>query len=495
MNKITFWALILFFQTAYAQQFSGDIVVDSAAPGLQAKLFANISLDSQNHLGISWTDRFSSRQTVNYIRSTDGGNTFINKRVIAEVPLNSQYGSLGIRSIHFDGQDNPIALYYWEDFFLLASEHFLKKSSDGGNTFLDPTFDTFSDTESSGCLWNNDNTGFIAIDEFGTQGLTKVYKTYDNGFTFPDTGLIDREGLNLLRVISILQLDNGELLCFWEGFDQINLVVVACYNRSTDGGQTFGPKINFAPETLSPNGIIATAYQNYVFAVYLAQSDSMAVQIALKKSEDYGYTFSEKKVLYDFNGGVPSHPFPSVQFNPYAGVCVIWSIPLTGGIRFTRSRDFGETFDSTVVVTQGGNYRNANSLVVSDSGDVYAVSYKTAEKNLVLNRTKLEPIVSVNPPGTAPVSVFQLSSNYPNPFNGETFIRFRLPISMEIRLEVFDLSGRLIRILAQGRIAAGFHLVRWNGLDRADRQAASGVYFYRLKSQNFQQVKKMILLR
>ncbi|HDQ45451.1 MAG TPA: T9SS type A sorting domain-containing protein [bacterium] len=66
--------------------------------------------------------------------------------------------------------------------------------------------------------------------------------------------------------------------------------------------------------------------------------------------------------------------------------------------------------------------------------------------------------------------------NYPNPFNAATVISFELPEAGQARILIFNVTGKLVRTLADGPRAAGFHAVSWNGHDHDDRPAASGIY-------------------
>jgi len=77
---------------------------------------------------------------------------------------------------------------------------------------------------------------------------------------------------------------------------------------------------------------------------------------------------------------------------------------------------------------------------------------------------------------------FELSQNYPNPFNAGTTIPFTLTGShpREVRLEVFDILGRQVRVLLNETLPAGRQQVNWDGTDRRGDAVASGVYFYRL---------------
>jgi endoglucanase len=86
-----------------------------------------------------------------------------------------------------------------------------------------------------------------------------------------------------------------------------------------------------------------------------------------------------------------------------------------------------------------------------------------------------------------------LEANYPNPFNGATLISFYLPRQEEIDLAVFSLDGRLVNTLMQGSLTAGRHSVIWNGKNQLEQNAASGVYFVRLKSETSQLSRLMIL--
>jgi len=90
---------------------------------------------------------------------------------------------------------------------------------------------------------------------------------------------------------------------------------------------------------------------------------------------------------------------------------------------------------------------------------------------------------------------FELLQNYPNPFNPETRIEFALPEEQNVRLEVYDISGRRIRTLVDQKMSAGLHQVNWNGENDYGNQVGSGVYIYRMNAGTYESSKKMMLLR
>tara|TARA_B100000315_G_C14595477_1_gene598847 strand:- start:14280 stop:15620 length:1341 start_codon:yes stop_codon:yes gene_type:complete len=85
---------------------------------------------------------------------------------------------------------------------------------------------------------------------------------------------------------------------------------------------------------------------------------------------------------------------------------------------------------------------------------------------------------------------FVLYQNYPNPFNLVTTIRFDLPEVSNVSLIVYDLMGREVATLVNGKLVSGHHEIIWNG-----NRIASGIYVYKLTSGSIQLIRKMVLLK
>lgn len=93
------------------------------------------------------------------------------------------------------------------------------------------------------------------------------------------------------------------------------------------------------------------------------------------------------------------------------------------------------------------------------------------------------------------VQDFRLSQNYPNPFNPRTKFLLTVPHTSEVSLEIFDINGKKITSLHQGRLETGEYEFSWDGTNFHGAQVASGVYFIKLLSENFTQSHKMLLMR
>ena len=92
-------------------------------------------------------------------------------------------------------------------------------------------------------------------------------------------------------------------------------------------------------------------------------------------------------------------------------------------------------------------------------------------------------------------TVYKLGQNYPNPFNPSTTINYELPKAGHVNIEIFSILGERINVLVDKHHNAGRYQQVWNGRNSRGVPVSTGVYFYRIKSNSFTDVKKMILLK
>jgi choice-of-anchor B domain-containing protein len=99
------------------------------------------------------------------------------------------------------------------------------------------------------------------------------------------------------------------------------------------------------------------------------------------------------------------------------------------------------------------------------------------------------------PSGAAPKPAFTLAQNAPNPFNPSTRIAFTLAHRDRVTLAIYDVTGRRVRRLVAGTLAAGRHEAIWDGRDDAGRALASGVYFCRMAAGTRVETRRMVLVK
>jgi hypothetical protein len=98
--------------------------------------------------------------------------------------------------------------------------------------------------------------------------------------------------------------------------------------------------------------------------------------------------------------------------------------------------------------------------------------------------------VSAQPRTTSQLPRNLSLSAFPNPFNSIAQISFSLPRAGNVKLEVYDVTGRLAATLVDGRFEAGEHRVRFDG-----KELASGIYFLRLRAEGMSKVQKVVMMR
>ncbi len=143
------------------------------------------------------------------------------------------------------------------------------------------------------------------------------------------------------------------------------------------------------------------------------------------------------------------------------------------------------------------NYEYADQDVAYESTYYYWLESLSAAGHSELYGPIEVTVVSDDEPGQVPDAdvLTQLLGNHPNPFNPSTEISFSLKESGHVTIEVFNLKGQLIRTLLDGQVGDGTHKVQWLGDDVSGKQVGSGIYLYRMKSDDYISTRKMLMIQ
>ena len=90
---------------------------------------------------------------------------------------------------------------------------------------------------------------------------------------------------------------------------------------------------------------------------------------------------------------------------------------------------------------------------------------------------------------------FVLKDNYPNPFNPVTTLRYELAVNTNVKITIYDMMGRLVKILADKIEMAGYKSIKWNGTNDRNEPVSAGLYLYTIQAGDYRQTKKMVLLK
>lgn len=153
-------------------------------------------------------------------------------------------------------------------------------------------------------------------------------------------------------------------------------------------------------------------------------------------------------------------------------------------------------------INAGLNWQSQVSGTANTLRDVYFLDldngYAVGEGGVILKTTTGgEPptgLGSVNNSGQTPRTA-ALLQNYPNPFNPVTYIRYRVARPGNVQLTIYNERGQEVAGLVDGYHNAGFYEIPWNGKTRSGAEAASGIYFYRLRVNGYIKTVKMLKLK
>lgn len=153
-----------------------------------------------------------------------------------------------------------------------------------------------------------------------------------------------------------------------------------------------------------------------------------------------------------------------------------------GGVSGTEVKNI--CFDSAFV-PPAGNWVYSNTL-----GGTFPPAIGPA----ICFPVAVEPLNDID--GTKPEHyAFDLGQNYPNPFNPVTTISFSVERKTNVNLSIFNILGQKVFTMVDGELEAGAYELPWEGLDDHGDQVASGIYFYKMYTDDFVETRKMVLMR
>ncbi len=104
-------------------------------------------------------------------------------------------------------------------------------------------------------------------------------------------------------------------------------------------------------------------------------------------------------------------------------------------------------------------------------------------------------LLEVDDETLAEITKYELAQNYPNPFNPVTTIRFSLPESAGVTLKIYNTLGQEIKTLVNSDMSAGTYNLKWDGTDNSGSKVSTGVYIYKIAAGEFNETRKMVLLK
>lgn len=149
-----------------------------------------------------------------------------------------------------------------------------------------------------------------------------------------------------------------------------------------------------------------------------------------------------------------------------------------------------------LLLARGSTFAQADTIII-EIGGMIVKQYPVTEIDWISFSRTSPYITEIQGEGlnkTIPTQ-FTVSQNYPNPFNPTTKLQFQIPTAGKVKLNIYDINGRLVKEVFSGEKEAGLHTLDWNAKDLNGKQVASGVYFFSVQFNNTLLTKKMIYLK
>jgi len=176
--------------------------------------------------------------------------------------------------------------------------------------------------------------------------------------------------------------------------------------------------------------------------------------------------------------------FANAIYYVYSDIQWITVTPDTGRVSPGENQEINVMVDATDL--ESGTY-NCNLIINSNSPYADSIIVVPVELNV-------SPVGISENENNIPVT-YNLSQNFPNPFNPETTIKYQLPQASDVKITIYNTMGQKVKELVNKHTQAGYHNVVWDGKSNQGTQVSSGIYFYQINAGDFNKTMKLLLLK
>ena len=272
------------------------------------------------------------------------------------------------------------------------------------------------------------------------------------------------------------------------------------FQRSTDGGVTFEPYVMLSTEDIYPSqwpsldfteeGHVYVSWFDYKYSPYALTGD-----ILLRHSPDWGETW-EEEMQVTFSHKATSNCISSFQ----SQIHLVWTDDRWGDeeLYYCNSDDYGQNWSEEFRLTRALNpsrypqiYQKEDTLHIVWCDERIQPPYD----QIFYKRGKITELGIEDYPMEIPVSSDLELEVFPNPFNASASFTFSLNKETDIKLSIYNILGKEVMKLQEGRLSSGGHSFVWKGIDDGGVSAPSGIYLAVLSSDGGSICKKVVLSR
>lgn len=460
--------------------------------------------------------------------TSDGGNSWFGSDTCTGPNLNNHGGDPGIAI-----DKNGTFVITRRDFSVGLYSHF---STNMGKTWSGRKTITTDDLERANLISDTNRSSSYYGRTYGSwvryAPPYRVNLTYtdNSGFSFSTPAIVNNP-TQRGQGGDITIGSNGEVYITWAGVSGTSPYTeqLVGFAKSTDGGVSF-TALESAYLVNGIQGVLSQKQNIRVNGLPVIDSDESGgvrngciyiittqknkapagsdADIILNRSTDGGLTWSQGiRVNQDNINNGKTQFFPALHVDKYGGVNVLYyddrfTTSDSCGVMLSRSTDGGDTwkdylisdhnFKPTPIGGLGQGYQGDNIALKSVNNTLWPawMDNSSGVYQVWTSPISLSSLTTVDNVGENIPSGFELTQNYPNPFNPSTVIEYSIPEAGFVSLKVYDVRGKEVSVLVNEEKSKGSYLVSFN----ADN-LSSGIYFYKIRTEQFTETKKMLLLR
>jgi hypothetical protein len=485
-TKTLFFIAVVFSPLFIYAQWSSDFRISNSVQNSYSNPKSIASYG--NYVHVVYDDERDGNLEIYYRRSTDLGITW--------GPETRLTNSSGISAHSCIDVISSTVYIFWHDGRHGSSEFeiYYKFSTDNGDTWSADTRLTNATYHSANPIAAM-NSQYVFVTWFDQRGGVnpEIYfnKKTLNGIFGTDVRLTNNSFRSEDPHIAVSS-DSILHIAFWDNRDGGGGEIY--YKRSNNSGVNWSADTRLTFNTKSTYPTVSAS--GHIVQITWEDTRDMNREIYYKRSTDDGLNWGPDTRLTNttYQSWQPSTFFSGNIIH------LVWAEAISTGISrvyYKRSLDAGVTWDTNTQIVPNQSYLNTPS--VSAFGSCVHVFWEDcrfgALPEVLYKRNPTANSVGIQNISTEIPSVFTLEQNYPNPFNPTTKIKFALPPAVNgrdrsVKFVIYDILGHEVATLVNEQLKPGTYEVDFNGSNYS-----SGIYYYTLQTQQFNQSKRMVLIK
>jgi hypothetical protein len=459
---IFFLVLVLGAAPSYAQWL--PVVQLTDVPGMSATSYSGGVNGSQiatddSDVHIVWFYDRGVGSEIYYMRSTDEGATWGEK-----VPLTNDAGKAVVPVV---AACESVVHVLWTDDRDATSRVYYRRSTNRGVTWGEEMLlSSDSMTTINPAIVCSGDDAYVMWQNRSMTGLTIGFlRSTDQGATWmPEETLWRMEELESFHYYPhpSIAVSEGVLTCVWLNYEGENRDLYACW--STNGGQSWIEPVRI---TDSPSGELLPCLAvngNDAHVFWWSRDEDSRIKVFYSRSHDGGLTWTPASVFSDVG---TNSSWRARAVCGGANVHVVWADTRIGKDIFYRcSTDAGETWSEDMRISEGvyGDASEASVAVHDSKLHVVWMEDQGSDAQIFYRNNPNGNVMGISQERDAVLDDLHLLQNYPNPCRNRTIIAYKLEHRENVRVQVFDLLGRIVAEFNQGMRNPGTHTIDFSTL-------------------------------